>query len=858
MKARKLSLIKNLVKSVVILALLIIPVSSVFSWGVLPPSTTHQFILQEAYNLLKADPAFNAAKFPSLEEIMNHEGVSWVNVNFTGEGTTGMDASMIEGPGPDSKGNSPFSWHYYNPDIVVDGVRGQGNGPDAVKKFYLYLAEGMLKGHKEVLPKSAAWSAHFLADMHCPYHVNGINRETAKKILQEQEKLHEDEVYFDDKLKGSVKLAYSAPVKYWSNNFNTEIKRFMKTDYDWFDPWYYNGNTEKMMSNMSSHIVWEGLVRPGTYNLKGYVPGWENGKVSLDNPVDEPAGQMAKLAVNAAQLTRSRLEYFFNNPKPMINQAIRSVYTMWRSSLSAMEIKLESKNDKDGLVVKGKVTNRGKAAFTKVEARLTPVNCEIIDNKNTQVLGTLPAGGIVTTNEWKIKTTDKPCELKLEAAGSTTMPDLQYAFAKNDIKVESLKIEPQKVTMNKKDKMTFKAILNSKETKEVTWSIKQGAAGGTITPEGSYLPPQQGGTFQVIATSKTNQKLNAQAEVNIVGIFLETTITLSVPNNPIPFKVLGSNIPEKSKYEWDFGDGSAPVTIDTAAVTHSYANKGIYKIAVKLIDSISNKVLDEATGSVNIDNDKPAQAKPVSSAFMPVFNNSFALPAIPEDCAVVWNQGQKANDAVYESERKNNPEKYPDYYLFELRLKCSKTKILEKGTLEIPYHSKPLAYKIDYYYSGDGSPWVGITLKYMPNHKQADLIKLAEETANSWKQYKDKYKSTDKIESFTFPGWNAGGTIKENKRGGFNFIGLGENKTFITIWHGGPMVQFGPEAGGFFPHEQCLSNGKYCNKEESKTADDFELSEKNKRINKYQDQLKKRAVDFLSGTKLKGLNGFQQ
>ncbi|MDD5170977.1 MAG: hypothetical protein PHN75_19325, partial [Syntrophales bacterium] len=67
---------------VFIFGLLIMPTQAL-SYGVLAPAKTHQHILTEAYGLLTADPAFDPASFPKLEEILAHEGVNWANINYT-------------------------------------------------------------------------------------------------------------------------------------------------------------------------------------------------------------------------------------------------------------------------------------------------------------------------------------------------------------------------------------------------------------------------------------------------------------------------------------------------------------------------------------------------------------------------------------------------------------------------------------------------------------------------------------------------------------------------------------------------------------------------------------------------------
>lgn len=429
--------------------------ADIFAWGVMPPAPTHQHILKEAYKLLKADPAYDQKKFPTLEAILSQEGVNWANVEFTGKGTTGFDVSKLEGPGPDSKGNSPFSWHYYNPKT------GEGEGPSAVKRFFRYLAGGMLKGGEDALPKAAAWSAHFMADMHCPYHINGAVRSTAETILKEQAAKHKNtkftgSVFLTSDVAGSDKLSYLSPIKSLSHNFKTEMTRFLGTAEDWFDPWYYNGNTETMMSNMSSHIAWESTVKTSQYNLAGYAPGWSNGRPAFDKRVDVVSAQAAALAARSAKQVRSRLDYYFDNPDMAVNMAVRNVYTMWRASLSAIAPKIETKL-KDGLLsVTGIVANEGSAALTGAKARLTAEGCAVVQGDAVQKLDVIKPGDKSAKPSWSVKLSTDTCKLKLEAAGSYGAPDLQYASASAEVKPE--KTEEVKPTAEASGAQDFSAV----------------------------------------------------------------------------------------------------------------------------------------------------------------------------------------------------------------------------------------------------------------------------------------------------------------------------------------------------------------------------------------------------------------
>ncbi|HUZ93618.1 MAG TPA: choice-of-anchor tandem repeat GloVer-containing protein [Edaphobacter sp.] len=51
----------------------------------------------------------------------------------------------------------------------------------------------------------------------------------------------------------------------------------------------------------------------------------------------------------------------------------------------------------------------------------------------------------------------------------------------------------------------------------VTWSVEEGATGGTISNEGIYTAPNQSGTYHVIATNSSDTSQSAMATVNVVA-----------------------------------------------------------------------------------------------------------------------------------------------------------------------------------------------------------------------------------------------------------------------------------------------------------------------------------------------------
>src|SRR5713101_5816396 len=65
----------------------------------------------------------------------------------------------------------------------------------------------------------------------------------------------------------------------------------------------------------------------------------------------------------------------------------------------------------------------------------------------------------------------------------------------------SVTISPNPVTLPAGGSQTFIATVNGSANTAVTWSLQEGAAGGTITNMGVYTAPRAPGTYHVVATS---------------------------------------------------------------------------------------------------------------------------------------------------------------------------------------------------------------------------------------------------------------------------------------------------------------------------------------------------------------------
>ncbi len=201
-------------------------------------TSTHKYLKQAAWLILDMDPAFH-----HMRNTMFANRKLVLQFDF-------MVAPSFCGKGPDARGNSRQSYHYYNPKLK------KGLAIEKISESYMYMVETFLKRIDNPDPSGAADVAHFTAEICNPYHVLGTDSQTAGQYDR------------DRKFMGKVKLpqeVYGSLIldndQYQhSGNFTNELSRFLidfdsNNNNDWFDPWYYSGKYYN--SNLSSHVIWE-------------------------------------------------------------------------------------------------------------------------------------------------------------------------------------------------------------------------------------------------------------------------------------------------------------------------------------------------------------------------------------------------------------------------------------------------------------------------------------------------------------------------------------------------------------------------------------------------------------------------
>ncbi|WP_426749627.1 glycosyl hydrolase family 18 protein [Myxococcus sp. Y35] len=144
-------------------------------------------------------------------------------------------------------------------------------------------------------------------------------------------------------------------------------------------------------------------------------------------------------------------------------------------------------------------------------------------------LGPYCTGGRIRANTWV--TCDVPISvlvpqeraltgLLIQEGGGLSLPTLYF----DELGVRrpstppppvEVAIAPTSVTLPVSGTQAFTATVTGSSNTAVTWSVQEGAAGGTITQGGLYTAPASAGTYHVVATSQAAPTKSAVATVTV-------------------------------------------------------------------------------------------------------------------------------------------------------------------------------------------------------------------------------------------------------------------------------------------------------------------------------------------------------
>lgn len=143
----------------------------------------------------------------------------------------------------------------------------------------------------------------------------------------------------------------------------------------------------------------------------------------------------------------------------------------------------------------------------------------------------------------------------------------------------------------------------------------------------------------------------------------EITITASTGGMP----------PKNAKYVWNFGDGSAEVTVENdSIVKHTFSKEGNFDVVLKLYDNSANKLVGQATATANIVNGILSTLHACKTVMITFYAD------------IIDNEGNFMGGASIRNDELNSPNYYPLVWngaSFSVTFDHSNADITKKGSI---------------------------------------------------------------------------------------------------------------------------------------------------------------------------------
>jgi chitinase len=158
--------------------------------------------------------------------------------------------------------------------------------------------------------------------------------------------------------------------------------------------------------------------------------------------------------------------------------------------------------------------------------------CAVANSNNQQCNWTATAGTISATGLYTAPATPGAYTVTATAAADTTKTASAAVAVTAPPSQVQVTITPATVNLDSDRTQLFTCTVTGSTNTACTLSVREGAAGGTISDTGHYTPPtptENGGTYHVVATSVADPSRTAVATVNV-----GPRPSLSVTSNGVP------------------------------------------------------------------------------------------------------------------------------------------------------------------------------------------------------------------------------------------------------------------------------------------------------------------------------------
>ena len=145
----------------------------------------------------------------------------------------------------------------------------------------------------------------------------------------------------------------------------------------------------------------------------------------------------------------------------------------------------------------------------------------------------------------------------------------------------SLVVDPVHAVVSPGAAQNFSASVFGSTQGAVSWSIKEGGAGGSVSPAGAYTAPQAAGTYHLIATSNVDAKGVATAIVTVASgavgtVALSPKSAILGSGASLPFGASAGQV--TAGVTWSVAEGASGGSITSAGVYTAPASPGVFHV----------------------------------------------------------------------------------------------------------------------------------------------------------------------------------------------------------------------------------------------------------------------------------------
>jgi hypothetical protein len=145
-----------------------------------------------------------------------------------------------------------------------------------------------------------------------------------------------------------------------------------------------------------------------------------------------------------------------------------------------------------------------------------------------------------------------------------------------------ISVDPTNSAIRAGASQAFTAIITGTSNTSVSWSITEGAAGGSITAGGTYTAPGIGGTYHVVATSQADNTKTASAAITVRSISVAPNAPTIPALGGLVFSAALTNTASQS-VTWSIQEAGGGV-ISTGGVYAAPLASGTFHITATSLD----------------------------------------------------------------------------------------------------------------------------------------------------------------------------------------------------------------------------------------------------------------------------------